>query len=29
MRETVGELEVVEVEVARGEPDVVYLAGLR
>jgi len=29
VRETVGELEVVEVEVARGEPDVVYLAGLR
>jgi spermidine synthase len=29
VRETLGELEVVEVEVARGEPDVVYLAGLR
>ena len=29
VRETLGELEVVEVEVARGEPDVVYLARLR
>jgi spermidine synthase len=29
LRESLGELEVVEVEVARGEPDVVYLAGLR
>jgi spermidine synthase len=27
--ETLGNLEVVEVEVARGEPDVVYLASLR
>jgi spermidine synthase len=29
LRESLGELEVVEVEVARGEADVVYLAGLR
>ena len=29
VRETLGNLEVVEVEVARGEPDVVYLASLR
>jgi spermidine synthase len=28
VRETLGNLEVVEVEVARGEPDVVYLASL-
>ena len=29
VRETLGNLEVVEVEVARGEPDVVYLASVR
>jgi spermidine synthase len=29
LRETLGDLEVLEVEVARGEPDVVYLASLR
>jgi spermidine synthase len=29
VREILGDLEVLEVEVARGEPDVVYLAGLR
>lgn len=29
VRETLGDLEVIEVEVARGEPDVVYLASLR
>jgi spermidine synthase len=28
VRETLGNLEVIEVEVARGEPDVVYLASL-
>jgi spermidine synthase len=29
VRETLGNLEVIEVEVARGEPDVVYLASVR
>ena len=29
VRQTLGSLDVVEVEVARGEPDVVYLAGVR
>jgi spermidine synthase len=29
LRDTFGELEVVEIEVTRGEPDLVYLAGLR
>ena len=29
VRETLGDLELVEVEVARGEPDVVYLATVR
>jgi spermidine synthase len=29
VRETLGDLEVIEVEVARGEPDVVYLASVR
>jgi spermidine synthase len=28
VRETLGDLEVVEVQVARGEPDLVYLAGV-